>query len=75
MTEAEDRVSPAMLRWTGRSEPLRFHVNDPDLEIRRLWLGCYPELPDLARSRWSGSQRDAQEAIIGEALMEIGAAA
>ena len=52
MAEAENQVSPVMLRRTGRSELLGFHVDDPDLEICCLWLRCYPELTGLARPRW-----------------------
>ena len=58
MTEAENQVSPVMLRRTGRSELLGFHVDDPDLEICCLWLRCYAELTGLARSRWLEGQPD-----------------
>lgn len=71
----EDRVSPAMLRWTVRSELLGFHVDDPGPGICRLWLRCCSRLPDLARSRWSEGQRNAHVVIIDEARTASGAAA
>lgn len=51
MTEAEERTALSILRWIDRAQLLDSKADDPNIEICRLWVRYYPELPELMRLR------------------------
>lgn len=51
MTETEERTALSLLRWIDHAQLLDSKADDPNLEICRLWLRYYPELPRLMRLR------------------------
>ncbi len=73
MTEAEKRTPLAMLRWIDHAQLLGSMVDDPNLEICRLWLKYYPELPELMRfghdefykALWRAVLEDAKPVAMG----------
>lgn len=73
MTEAEEQTPLAMLRWIDRAQLLDSMVDDLNLEICRLWLKYYPELPELIRfgydefckALWRAVLEDAKPVAMG----------
>lgn len=63
----EKRTPLAMLRWIDHVQLMGSRVDDPNLEICRLWLKYYPELPELMRFGYDEFYKALWRAVLEDA--------
>lgn len=68
MTEAEERTALSILRWIDRAQLLDSKADDPNIEICRLWVRYYPELPELMRLRSDEFYEALWRAVLKDAI-------